>query len=117
LNFENLDQRIYEDTKKWVALNELLHNGSLLQDDILDKANLRRSRPAVHVVHGKWASALAPIFMIGRAGQLMYNIGKPALYKYYSNIIIDLTSGEHAQKMIKTEISTGAIQKVFELYL
>lgn len=117
MSFENIDQKIYEDTTKWVALNELLHNGSLVQDDILDKANLRRSQPAVHAVHGKWASALAPIFMIGRAGQLIYKIGKPALYKFYSNIIIDLTSGEHAQKMIKKEISTGAIQKVFELYL
>ena len=101
----------------WVALNEVLHNSSLLQDDILDKSGLRRNQKPAHLVFGEWETALTPIFLVGRAGKIIYTMDIPELYKFYSNIIIDLTTGEQIQSMIKKELTKNSIEEIYRMYL
>jgi geranylgeranyl diphosphate synthase type II len=44
---------IHEDAYHLAAAIELFHNFSLVHDDIMDKAPLRRGKPTVHSVHGE----------------------------------------------------------------
>jgi geranylgeranyl diphosphate synthase type II len=44
---------IHEDSFHLAAAIELFHNFSLVHDDIMDKAPLRRGKPTVHSVHGE----------------------------------------------------------------
>jgi hypothetical protein len=44
---------IHEDSFHIAAAVELFHNFSLIHDDIMDEAPLRRGKPTIHAVHGE----------------------------------------------------------------
>jgi geranylgeranyl pyrophosphate synthase len=53
------------------ACVEIAHNSSLLQDDIIDKAENRRNSPAAYKVYGKSNSVFASNFLIARASGIL----------------------------------------------
>ncbi len=60
-------ERVAVQVKAWSAMVEMIHNSSLLQDDIIDQALTRRSRPTAHSLFSKTTTAVLPLFIVGRA--------------------------------------------------
>lgn len=56
---------------------ELAHAASLILDDLpsMDDARVRRGRPCPHLVFGRWAVDMAPVFMLTLAYQLSLENG------------------------------------------
>jgi geranylgeranyl diphosphate synthase type I len=52
---------------------ELIHNFTLIHDDIMDNASVRRGRPAVHVLWGESGAILAGDTLYSKAFQIMAN--------------------------------------------
>ncbi|MFQ5978205.1 MAG: polyprenyl synthetase family protein [Candidatus Heimdallarchaeota archaeon] len=44
---------------------ELLHNGTLLHDDIIDESELRRGKPTMHIEHGLGLTILVTDYLLG----------------------------------------------------
>lgn len=65
------DTRQYEQVTALAACIEIAHNASLLQDDIIDKADSRRSVDAAHKIFGQAVSVFASDFMISRASRML----------------------------------------------
>jgi geranylgeranyl diphosphate synthase, type II len=63
------------------AAVELFHNFSLVHDDIMDKAPLRRGKPTVHAVHGEPTALLGGDVMLVLAYDYLNKIGSPHLKK------------------------------------
>jgi len=79
-----------------VAL-ELIHMASLVHDDVIDDADLRRGQPTVK---SKWNNKIAMYtgdFVFALALELMTNIEKPAAHKILANTIVEVTIGEIQQ--------------------
>jgi geranylgeranyl pyrophosphate synthase len=76
---------------------ELLHVGSLIHDDILDDANVRRGVPSVHVAYGAKVAVLAGDYLLARASQLVAGLHDPNLTRRLSEVIADLCEGELMQ--------------------
>lgn len=55
---------IHEDAFHAASAIELFHNFSLIHDDIMDKAPLRRGKPTVHALHGESTALLAGDVML-----------------------------------------------------
>lgn len=55
---------IHEDAFHLAAAVELFHNFTLVHDDIMDKAPLRRGKPTVHAVHGEPTALLGGDVML-----------------------------------------------------
>ncbi len=55
------------DLSSLMCVAELIHLGSLLHDDVVDGAELRRNRPAAHMVYGNAATILTGDFCLARA--------------------------------------------------
>lgn len=47
-----ISDKVKNDLMKACRIVELIHNGSLIVDDIQDSSTIRRQRPALHIVHG-----------------------------------------------------------------
>ena len=56
-----------------VAL-ELMHNFTLIHDDIMDKSNLRRNVPAVHIKYGEPAALLAGDLLFAKSFEAMHDL-------------------------------------------
>lgn len=79
-----------------VAL-ELIHMASLVHDDVIDDAELRRGRPTIKA---KWDNRIAMYtgdYIFARSLELMTNISDPLAHKILSETIVELCVGEIEQ--------------------
>ena len=74
-----------------------MHLGTLIHDDILDEAQTRRGRKAVHVAHGTKVAVLAGDYLLSEASRLIASLDQPALSRQFSEVLADLCEGELLQ--------------------
>lgn len=75
---------LHQDAYHLAAAVELFHNFSLVHDDIMDKAPLRRGKPTVHAVHGEPTALLGGDVMLVLAYDYINKIGSTHLKKSIS---------------------------------
>jgi octaprenyl-diphosphate synthase len=73
---------------------EILHTATLLHDDILDGANLRRGRPTAHLAFGRQEAILAGDVLLALANRLVAEYGEPRLTWVLSEAILRTATGE-----------------------
>ncbi|KAA0550264.1 heptaprenyl diphosphate synthase component II [Bacillus sp. BGMRC 2118] len=79
-----------------VAL-ELIHMASLVHDDVIDDADLRRGQPTIKA---KWDNKIAMYtgdYIFARSLELMTNIEKPEAHKILAHTIVEVSLGEIEQ--------------------
>lgn len=90
---------INSDTVHYAAASELLHNATLLHDDVVDGASFRRGKPTVGAILGPRASVLIGDFWLVKAMgcvQGATNRGRKVQI-VFSKTLSDLTEGEMLQ--------------------
>lgn len=85
--------------KPFAACVEVVHNASLLHDDIIDNSNERRSRKTAHNIYGIRETVFSANFIISKAANLIIDLGYPHLNQIYSGIVLKLTEGECQQSL------------------
>ncbi|MDR2161211.1 MAG: polyprenyl synthetase family protein [Desulfovibrio sp.] len=73
---------------------EILHAASLLHDDILDNAPLRRGRPAAHTLFGVSSVILAGDAMLGKALLRVSSLRDPRLTACFAEAVMHTAEGE-----------------------
>ena len=73
---------------------EFLHSATLMHDDILDNAELRRGKPAAHTLFGLTPTILAGDVLLALANEIVARTGNPALTSCISQAIMQTASGE-----------------------
>ena len=73
---------------------ELLHSATLLHDDYLDDAELRRGQQAAHLVFGRTETILAGDALLALANEMGARYDKPRLSRLLAEGIMDTASGE-----------------------
>ena len=63
-----------EKTLPFGAALEIMHNFTLVHDDIMDKSNLRRNLPTAHIKFGEPAAILAGDFLFARSFEAMHDL-------------------------------------------
>lgn len=92
--FGSYDIQVVKDVA--VAL-ELIHMASLVHDDVIDDADLRRGRPTIK---SKWDNRFAMYsgdYIFAKSLELMTNVENPVAHQILSNTIVELTIGEIEQ--------------------
>lgn len=79
------------------ACVEIAHNSSLLQDDIIDKAENWWNSPAAYKVFGKSNSVFASNFLIAWASGILAWLEKSYLSQIFSSMLYNLVHGELIQ--------------------
>lgn len=73
---------------------EFIHTASLLHDDVVDNAKIRRGRPAANAKWGNHVSVLVGDFFYCRASQLLTEQGNLKILKTITDCITATTEGE-----------------------
>ena len=81
------------------AVIEFIHTASLLHDDVIDQATIRRGKTSANNIWGNAASVLVGDFLYSKAFKLMSEIGDIALIKLMSRITNVMSEGEVFQLM------------------
>jgi octaprenyl-diphosphate synthase len=81
------------------AVMEFIHTATLLHDDVIDQATIRRGQASANNVWGNAASVLVGDFLYSKSFTLMTEIGNLAILKLMSNITNVMSEGEVFQLM------------------
>jgi len=85
-------ESVFSDAEKTLpfgAALELMHNFTLVHDDIMDKSNLRRNVPAVHVKFGEPAAILAGDLLFARSFEAMHDLSVDcSVFKQLDRLLI-----------------------------
>ncbi len=87
-----------DDLLPLLAALELIHTGSLVHDDIIDNARLRRGKPTVSYVHGDAAALYVGDYLIGRAMELIAVYQDERLNLSLNRTVLQMCLGELRQE-------------------
>ncbi len=76
---------------------ELIHNATLLHDDIIDKASIRRGKPAAHLLWGDTAGVLTANLQLSQAFSLILSAGGVASLQIVTKTLNAIVEGELLQ--------------------
>jgi octaprenyl-diphosphate synthase len=84
---------------------EFLHAATLLHDDLVDNASLRRGKPVAHSLYGNAITVLVGDFLLARALAISADTGKLEVIKVISKLTEEMSQGEVFQLMRKGDVS------------
>lgn len=98
------------------AAIELIHTASLLHDDVVDNATLRRGKPSAKAKWGNQISILVGDFLWCKASEFLISHGSGAFWKAVTRAITAITEGEILEltKMNDIAIDEHTYQKIIE---
>ncbi len=92
-----LDQEITVRHRRLAEITEMIHTASLVHDDVVDEAELRRGVPTVHSSFGNRIAVLAGDFLFAQSSWYLANLDNLEVVKLLSQVIMDLAEGEIQQ--------------------
>ncbi len=88
------------------AAVEMIHMATLVHDDIIDEATMRRGMPAVRVQFSNPVAVLSGDFLFARAFQLFAGSGRPDIVTLAAEVVYVMCSGEIAQHLDQGRVAT-----------
>lgn len=103
-------QEITSRHRRLAEITEMIHTASLVHDDVVDEAELRRGVPTVHSSFGNRIAVLAGDFLFAQSSWYLANLDNLEVVKLLSQVIMDLAEGEIQQGLnrFSTDLSIEA---------
>ncbi len=79
------------------AVTEMIHLATLLHDDVLDEADLRRDQATVRQKFGNRLAILGGDWLLAQASQTLARLGDLRLVSLYAQVLAELCEGEVLQ--------------------
>jgi all-trans-nonaprenyl-diphosphate synthase len=92
-----LEQDITPRHRRLAEITEMIHTASLVHDDVVDEAQMRRGVSTVHSLFGNRIAVLAGDFLFAQSSWYLANLDNLAVVKLLSEVIMDLATGEIQQ--------------------
>ncbi|MEK7282045.1 MAG: polyprenyl synthetase family protein, partial [Chloroflexota bacterium] len=82
---------------------ELFHTATLVHDDIVDKAPVRRGLPTVNSLWGQELALLLGDFLFSQAAELVSATGNLRVIELFAHTLMEVSGGELKQNLISLE--------------
>ena len=89
------------------AAVETLHAATLIHDDLIDDASLRRGRKTLHYVWPARATVLAGDYLLARATRWVAELDSPQVMRAYGQALCKICEGEIRQTLVVKGIHRG----------
>lgn len=99
------DHDITPKHRRLAEITEMIHTASLVHDDVVDEASVRRGVPTVHSHFGNRIAVLAGDFLFAQSSWYLANLDNLRVVKLLSQVIMDLAEGEIQQGLNRFDTS------------
>ncbi|KAL7425202.1 coq1 putative hexaprenyl diphosphate synthase [Cryptotrichosporon argae] len=103
--------------RRLASITEMIHVASLLHDDVIDTADVRRGAPSAPSVFGNKLSILSGDFLLGRASVALARLGSREVVELLATVIANLVEGEIMQLQATAKPETSPNARGFEAYM
>ena len=86
------------------ACVELIHNATLLHDDVIDNSNSRRGFKTTNAIWGNKSSILAGDYLLSRCFEMMVDDGSEEVLKILSSVSSEIAQGEIMQLQFEKQV-------------
>ena len=86
------------------ACVELIHNATLLHDDVIDNSLSRRGHKTTNAIWGNKSSILAGDYLLSRCFQMMVDDGSEEILKILSSVSSEIAQGEILQLQFEKQV-------------
>ncbi len=93
------DSSLSNKHKRLAEITEMIHTASLVHDDVVDEASIRRGVDTVHSRFNTRVAVLAGDFLFAQASWHLANLDNVDVVKLLSRVIMDLAEGEIKQNL------------------
>lgn len=100
-----LEQEITDRHRRLAEITEMIHTASLVHDDVVDEADLRRQEPTVNSIFGNKIAVLAGDFLFAQSSWYLANLDHLEVVKLLSEVIRDFAEGEILQALNRFDTS------------
>ena len=101
-----IEAEIDEKQIQYQTAIELVHNASLIHDDVIDDSEIRRGRKTLNSDFDSKLAVIAGDYLLAYAMKKVINIGIPELVDMFCNTLKSMTQGEINQYFDKYKIPT-----------
>ncbi len=91
--------------KTFSTIFEYLHAATLLHDDLVDEATLRRGKPVAHSIWGNSTAVLVGDFLLARSLTIAAETENPKIIKIIAKITENMSQGEIHQLLNKKDLN------------
>src|SRR5574344_2032015 len=102
LNKQNSE---YEHMLQFAASTELLHTATLVHDDVIDKATIRRGQSTLNDTEGNHLAVLAGDYLFTRCFFCIHDIDNRELFLLFNKTLATLVTGEINQLHLQNQLS------------
>lgn len=88
---------VEEERIQIAAAVEMLHLATLIHDDVLDQADIRRGQKTIHCTKGNKVAILSGDYLFAKAFEIVSRMGSMDYLKVFAHIITCLVEGEFMQ--------------------
>ena len=99
-------QQSLENLVSVAAAVEMIHMATLVHDDVIDDADVRRGLPAVRTRFSNPVAVLTGDFLFARAFQLFAMTGRPDILSLAAEVVYVMCTGEIAQHLDQGRVAT-----------
>lgn len=106
-----------EDAISTAIAIELLHNASLVHDDIIDNNNIRRKNPSNPAMYGEKKAIVIGDLLFGLSCEMLAQCGVPEVVSLVSSAVADIAMGEYLEFALRylLEATEHSYMEVAEL--
>ncbi len=99
-----------QQSHRLAAAVEVLHAATLVHDDLIDQARVRRGRPALHAARSPAVSVLAGDYMLARAAAMFASLEDARILEVFGKALCVLCDGEIRQLLRERDGSASRSQ-------
>ncbi len=100
-----LEQELTQRHRRLAEITEMIHTASLVHDDVVDEADLRRNVPTVNSLFNNRIAVLAGDFLFAQSSWYLANLDNLEVVKLLSEVIRDFAEGEILQGINRFDTS------------
>lgn len=101
-----LNQELTPRHRRLAEITEMIHTASLVHDDVVDEADLRRNVPTVNSLFDNRIAVLAGDFLFAQSSWYLANLDNLPVVKLLSEVIRDFAEGEILQSINRFDTDT-----------
>lgn len=102
-----LDHELTPRHRRLAEITEMIHTASLVHDDVVDEADLRRNVETVNNLFGERIAVLAGDFLFAQSSWYLANLDNLQVVKLLSEVIRDFAEGEIMQSINRFDIDAS----------
>ncbi|MGL5795204.1 MAG: solanesyl diphosphate synthase [Waterburya sp.] len=102
-----LNHELTHSHRRLAEITEMIHTASLVHDDVVDEADLRRNVETVNSLFGDKIAVLAGDFLFAQSSWYLANLDNLQVVKLLSEVIRDFAEGEIIQSINRFDIDAS----------